>query len=383
MKTALIDIKNDCGATALPRTGSAGRRWAGCQGVAVAAAGLSLLFLTGCSSSPGVKPGAARSTISYTNPVYAGSMPDPSVIRYRGLYYAFGTTGNRPLPDGRIFRVLRSPDLVDWEEVGGALTPPTTDKRYHYWAPEVTVHEGRFYLYYSMGGVEPEKFELRVAVSDQAEGPYNDVGVKLVDCETNRFTIDAFPFRDDDGQWYLFYARNFTNSAPGEHAGTALVVDRLLDMTRLAGDCRVVVRARYDWTLYEAKRRMDVYGATFDWHTIEGPCVVKHAGRYYCFYSGSNYQTERYGVDYVVADHPLGPYEGQGDRARVLSGIPGHVRGPGHHSIVPAPDGRGQYLVYHAWDAAMKKRWMCIDPLVWTKDGPRCAGPTFTPQPPR
>ena len=98
-------------------------------------------------------------------------------------------------------------------------------------------------------------------------------------------------------------------------------------MTRLAGDCHVVVRARYDWTLYEANRRMDVYEATFDWHTIEGPCVVKHDGRYYCFYSGSNYQTARYGVDYVVADHPLGPYSDQGDHARVLHSVPGKVRG--------------------------------------------------------
>ncbi len=70
-----------------------------------------------------------------------------------------------------------------------------------------------------------------------------------MDCETNRFTIDPFPFRDDDGQWYFFYARNFTNSAPGEHPGTSIVVDRLIDMTRLAGDCHVVLRARYDWTL--------------------------------------------------------------------------------------------------------------------------------------
>jgi GH43 family beta-xylosidase len=109
--------------------------------------------------------------------------------------------------------------------------------------------------------------------------------------------------------------------------------------------------------------------------------VVKHDGRYCCFYSGANYQTARYGVDYVVADHPLGPYTGQGDHARVLHSVPDKVRGPGHHSIVPSPDGRSQYLVYHAWDPAMKVRWMCIDKLLWTPDGPRCDGPTWTPQP--
>jgi beta-xylosidase len=201
-------------------------------------------------------------------------MPDPSVIRHKGFYYAFGTTGNARTPDGRIFTTLRSPDLVTWENLGGALVPPAASRRAQFWAPEVVFHQGTFYLYYAMGGVETEKFELRVATSARPEGPYLDVGVKLVDCESNRFTIDAFPFRDDDGQWYLFYARNFTNSTPDVHPGTAIVVDRLLDMTRLAGDCHVVLRARHDWTLYEANRRMDVYGATFNWHTIEPLCAL-------------------------------------------------------------------------------------------------------------
>ena len=44
----------------------------------------------------------------------------------------------------------------------------------------------------------------------------------------------------------------------------------------------------------------------------------------------------------------------------------------------PYADGR-DWVVYHAWDAAMKVRQMCVDPLVWTPEGPRCT-PTVTPQ---
>ena len=187
------------------------------------------------------------------------------------------------------------------------LVPPLPESQRAYWAPELATDGKKYYLYYCTGAVEPEHFALRVAVSDRPEGPYVDTGAPLVDGEKNHFTIDPFPFRDDDGQWYLYYARNFTNYTAEVHPGTALVVDRLVNMTQLAGDARVVVRAKHDWTLYEANRRMDVDQQTFDWHTIEGPCVVKHDGRYYCFYSGANWQTPRYGVDYVVADHPLGP----------------------------------------------------------------------------
>jgi beta-xylosidase len=316
---------------------------------------------------------------SYTNPVYRGSMPDPGVIRHSGVYYAYGTTGAERMRNGRIFKVLRSTNLVDWSEAGGALVSPSPDADYQYWAPEVAYADGLFYLYYSMGGKEEEKFALRVATSKRPEGPFEDVA-QLVDCDKNRFTIDAHPFQDDDGQWYLFYARNYPNTEGGAHPGTAVAVDRLVGMTKLAGECKTVVRARYPWTLYEANRRMDVYDATFDWHTIEGAFVRKHAGKYYCFYSGSNYQTANYGVDWVVAEKVTGPYTGQGREARVLKGIPDKVRGPGHHSIVLGPDERTEYVVYHAWDPGMKVRQMCVDRLVWTADGPRCT-PTVTPQP--
>ena len=347
--------------------------------------GLSTAGMLSMDIAPGSAEAASSSAISslpktYTNPVYAGSMPDPFVFRHRGSYYALGTTGAERKSDGRIFTLLRSTDLVDWHELGGALTPPTTDPVYQYWAPEVAYHNGTFFLYYSMGGKEEEKFELRVATATKPQGPYHDTGVKLMDCEDNRFTIDAHPFKDTDGQWYLFYARNFPDTEGGAFPGTAIVVDRLTSMTKLAGQCRTVLRARYPWTLYEVNRRMEVYGKTFDWHTIEGPFVRKHRGRYYCFYSGSNYQTANYGVDYAVADHVMGPYTGQGSEPRVLKGIPGKVRGPGHHSMVVGPDGHTEYVVYHAWDPSMKVRQMCIDKLLWTPNGPRCV-PTQTPQP--
>ena len=82
----------------------------------LALSGLILGLGAGCASrSDAPHPAGGR---SYTNPVYAGSMPDPSVIRHQDAYYAFGTTGGSRLPDGRIFTLLRSRNLVDWEPLG-------------------------------------------------------------------------------------------------------------------------------------------------------------------------------------------------------------------------------------------------------------------------
>src|SRR5690606_38307841 len=92
-----------------------------------------------------------------------------------------------------------------------------------------------------------------------------------------------------------------------QRVGTGIVVDRLIDMTRLAGAPHTVVRPHADWQLFQAQRPM--YGGVYDWHTIEGAATRVHQGKIYCFYSGGAWERENYGVSYVAADHPLGPYE--------------------------------------------------------------------------
>jgi len=332
------------------------------------------------------RPASAAAARTYTNPVVARNFPDPFVLQHAGRYYAFGTTGEGRTSDGRVFTLLTSTNLVDWQALGGALTPPPGTDGAQFWAPEVVQHDGTFYMYYSRGGgaIGAEVgHRLHVATSRQPQGPYTEVAQLTV--ADSPFTIDPHAFRDTDGQWYLFYARDFTDTQDGYYPGTGLVVDKLTSMTQLAGQPRTVLRARHSWTLFEANRTMPLYGnRTFaQWHTLEGPAVRLHNGTYYCFFSGANFLTDRYGVDYCTAKHPLGPYVDSGSDAgaRVLHSVPGHVRGPGHHSHAMSPDGRTEYLVYHAWNMAMTERQLCIDKLEWTDKGPRCLGPTYTPQP--
>jgi hypothetical protein len=251
--------------------------------------------------------------------------------------------------------------------------------------------EGRWWLYYSVGHGD-RRHQLRVAVSDRPLGPWLDVAA-LTDPERVPFAIDPHPFRDVDGRWYLFHARDFLDTSmnatdvnTGEaqtrevRAGTALVVSPLQGMTRLGEPLQVVARARCDWQRFAADRRH--YDRVFDWHTLEGPCVLRHDECYWCLYSGGCWQDASYGVDFAVADSPLGPWSDAGAEhgPRVLRSVPGQVTGPGHCSVVTGPDD-DRWLCYHAWDAARTARRLCIDRLRFTADGPVAVGPTWTPQP--
>ncbi len=316
-------------------------------------------------------------TLDYCNPVWPGYFADPFVMRAGPLYYAYGTGQCDPL--GREFPVLISADLIHWRSSGGALLPVPSAMPGSYWAPEVAEKAGQYFLYYSASTTKSDQDQrLRVAVSDTPAGLFEDSGKLLM--PEQGFSIDASPFTDPrDGRRYLFFATDYDKDDP---AGTGLAVAPLAaDMMGVADAPRIVLRASAPWQVYEVNR--DYKGRVWpQWNCVEGPSVVFHDNRYYCFYSGGAWHGQAYGVGFAVADHPLGPWSAPlaAQGPTVLKGIPGKLIGPGHNSVVIGPDGHTEWMIYHAWDPAHTARRMCIDPILWTPEGPRVDGPSTEPR---
>jgi beta-xylosidase len=307
---------------------------------------------------------------SYRNPVHDGYFADPFVLRHDDRYVAVGTGS---VVGGLVFEVLVSEDLVTWHSVGGALEPLPPEAGTDYWAPEIAERDGTFYLFYSVGTGDVGH-SIRVASSDTVTGPYRDLGADLTAAE--RFAIDPHPLLAEDGQWYLYFARDVLE---GDRVGTMLAVARLDDtMTALTGEVVDVLRPTADWQIYERGRQM--YGEDRDWHTLEGPFVCYRDGRYWCFYSGGSWRQSSYAVSWAVSEDPMGPWLSPPGAEPLLRTVPDRVIGPGHNSITTTPGGT-DVLVYHAWDPEMTRRRLCIDPIVWTPDGPTVDGPSFEPRP--
>ena len=306
----------------------------------------------------------------YLNPVYGHSFPDPFILKFRGEYFSYSTGLAR---DGNVFQVIRSTDVVNWHELGGAMVRLETDDPF-YWAPEVTYYNGKFYLYYSVGN--ETLMHLRVAVADKPEGPFVDSGHRLTKQE---FAIDAHVFRDDDGRWFMFYATDFLTHT---HIGTGTVVDQMIDPFTLAGEPRPVTRAKHDWQVYDPARR-EKGGAR--WHTVEGPTVLKRKGLYFEMFSGGNWQNVSYGVSYAVtddidADKEWHQHSDGITTLPILRTIPDRVIGPGHNSVIRGPNNRELYCVYHRWVG--DERVLAIDRMDFSGgDTMIITGPTYTPQP--
>ncbi|MDX6228819.1 MAG: hypothetical protein QOI76_2209 [Frankiales bacterium] len=292
-------------------------------------------------------------------PVWGGYCADPFVFRDGDRYLMYGTTPE-PL-DGRAFQTLHSTDLVTWTPAGGALEPvPGAAPGTEYWAPEVVAADGTYWMYYSAGPGDAGH-HLRVATATDPAGPFHDLGIDLT--PELPFAIDPSPFRDDDGSWWLYFATDFLY---GDRPGTVVAVAPLAAMTAL-GEHRIVLTATADWQRYQANRHM--YGANYDWHTLEGPHVVRHDNRYWMFYSGGDWHSEGYGVAVAVAERPQGPWTPQWEGPTFLSTAASGLIGPGHNSAFVDHDG-SCVVAFHSWNAERTIRRPHLAATCWTPDGP-------------
>ena len=127
----------------------------------------------------------------YLNPVSTHPFADPFVLKHCGEYWAYPTGFWR---DGRCFGILRSTDLIHWQEMGSAMDP-LPEGHTCYWAPEVSYGNGRLLMYY---GVDHDgRIQISVAVADPPAGPVVDSGCgqTKADC-----AIDPRVFIRDDGR---------------------------------------------------------------------------------------------------------------------------------------------------------------------------------------
>lgn len=305
---------------------------------------------------------------TYLNPVYPHSFPDPFVLKFRGEYFAYCTGMHS---DDKVFTVLRSRNLIDWVEIGGAMNKLDHDSPF-YWAPEVTYSNGKFYLYYSVGN--ETLMEIRVAISDVPDSRFVDAGIKLT---SEEFAIDAHIFIDDTGEKYLFYATDFLTHS---HIGTGIVVDKMLDFFRLEGNPKPVARARHDWQIYDANR---IEKGGVRWHTVEGAFVLKRKNTYFVMFSGGNWQNISYGVSFAVTnsietENEWTQFSDGVNVLPILRTLPERVVGPGHNSVIRGLNNRELFCIYHCWTA--DGRVLAIDRMDFAGNRIFINGATYTPQ---
>jgi beta-xylosidase len=303
----------------------------------------------------------------FQNPVLKENFADPFVLKEGNTYYVYATNSAR-----RNISLARSTDLVKWEILGDAM--PALPKWAvltggFVWAPEVIKIGEQYIMYYTARDKASDKQCVGVAASDKPEGRFKDTNDQAFVCQSEQGgTIDASPYRDDDGKLYLYY-KNDGNCC---NMATYIYVQEMApDGLSLLGEPVQLIRNDKQW---EA-------------HVIEAPTMFKHEGKYYLFYSANNYGGHEYAVGYATCESPLGPCQKAPENPILASNFENKealVIGPGHQTLLQIGD--QTWIIYHVWQALPggfrgNSRFMWIDRVEWVDGKPIVQGPTIEEQP--
>jgi hypothetical protein len=304
------------------------------------------------------------------NPVIEGWYADPEAIIYGSQYWIYPTYSDdygdiqRPLDEASLtprqklainkqylkqtfMDAFSSSDLVHWKKHPRVLDIKNIKwAAFALWAPSVIDANGRYYLFFAANDIQSDQEHggIGVAIADNPSGPFVDaIGQPLVDKFHNGAQpIDPFVFRDDDGQYYLYYGG-------WRHCNVVKLKADLLGVVPFA-----------DGTTHK-----EITPANY----VEGPFVFKRQGKYYLMWSEGGWQGPNYSVAYAIADSPLGPFTRVG---KVLQQDPKVATGAGHHSVIPVLGSDSWYIVYHRRPLGTKNgnhREVCIDAMHFNTDG--------------
>lgn len=265
---------------------------------------------------------ATTTVVPYRNPIQPAKLklPDPSILKYEGGYYLYGTDTQ----SGQ-FRSFHSTNLLHWMNTGPVQELIDTDD----WSPvsrsnpKVYDRRGAYYLIYNGYSADGQA----CVCSAIAASPMGD----FIDSPANPITPlswgncrDASLHTDSEGKHWLIYISD-------DAFGTSRIVMHAFDryLKRLTGDAIVLVDADHlDW----ARPHSTTNGAASQ---LETPTLLAINGYYVLMYSAGTEDGPC--VGYCVSQRLQGPYH---DRGVLMH----HDGGPA--SCVIGPDGHSLYVVY-------------------------------------
>ncbi len=300
---------------------------------------------------------------------------DPVMARDGDKYYVFTTgPGITVWVSGDMKTWLRRPALFDPYPAWVPVAIPNFAG--HMWAPDISYHDGRYYLFYSVSafGKNTSAIGLATNTTLDSENPdyqWIDHGAIIQSYPglTNWNAIDAALAEDVDGTPYLAF---------GSFWSGLKIVEMTPDRLHLAGCWNDLQTIASRIPHPDAPQPAGGYSASAGPGEIEAPFLFRHDGKFYLFASidkccrgaESNYK-----VIVGRSDNIKGPYldrEGvpllEGGGTVIITGDEDWYAA-GHNAVYTF-DGT-DYIVYHGYDASTERGLprLRINELAWDQDG--------------
>jgi GH43 family beta-xylosidase len=297
---------------------------------------------------------------TFTNPIGTGA--DPWVVRHDGHYYLSQSRG------GTSIMVSRSDRLEEitrgrWARV---WNPPAGLPARELWAPELHLLRGKWYIYVAADDGENRNHRMIVleGTTPDPQGPFIFKG--RLAATTDRWAIDGTVLEMPGDRLYFLWS----GWEGTENVAQNLYIAPMSNPWTIQGERVCISRPEFDW---------EKHGKPL---INEGPEVLRHGGRLFLIYSASGSWGDDYGLgrlDWTGGD-PLRTQSWVKHPSPLFARTP-DVFGPGHCSFTTSPDGREDWIVYHAarragsgWDRNIR-----IQPFTWNPDGTPNLGRPVSP----
>lgn len=291
--------------------------------------------------------------------------PDPTGV---AVTDAAGKTVYYVAATGRGVKLLRSTDLMHWQPAGRVFEEAVPDWARKavpgtsgIWAPDLSYHNGLYYLYYAASTFGSQHSVIGLAVNKSLDPSAKDYKwqdrgkVIESDAATTDFNaIDPALLVDEDGKWLLFWGSYWTGL-------------KVVELDPATGKPKAGAK------IQAVAARPDT-----DSHAIEAPFVIFHKGYYYLFASWDaccDGADSTYNVVVGRSRKSTGPFIDAKGRPMLEGG--GTVvlksserwRGPGHNGVITTK--AGQWMVHHTYDMQnlAAQRILQVRPMSWTKAG--------------
>lgn len=277
---------------------------------------------------------------TFTNPLLT-SGADPWSIYKDGFYYYTNTLGDS-------IAIWKSKDLSELKlaERKTIFVPPAnTNYSKDLWAPEIHFIKNRWYVYFAADNGNNNTHRMYVlenASPDPMLGKWIFKG-KIND-PSDKWAIDGSVFSHRRKMYMIW------SGWEGDVNGNQdIYIARMKNPWTIRGNRVRISSAVYDWERYG-----DLNDANNPPHVNvnEGPQILKNQGKLFLIYSASGCWTEQYSLGMLtftgkrnLLDSSLWKKSSQ----PVFDQSPENsVYAPGHNSFFKSPDGKEDWILYHA-----------------------------------
>lgn len=288
----------------------------------------------------GARPVQHAGVISESNKTFKNPLlktgPDPWVVYHNKMYYVTHSAGNSL----KLYRTGAMSKLGEAESKSVWTPPATGMNSREIWAPEIHRINDKWYFYYAADDGDNNNHRMWV-LENSAEDPFTGTWVDKgrLNLPDDRWAIDATVF-ENHGTLYCLWS--------GWEGPTNVRQD--IYITKMINP----------WTASNKRVRLskpelswEMKGTSSELPTVnEGPQFLRHKNKIFVVYSASGCWTDDYALGLLSADAKSDLMDIRSwtkSQQPVFQKNPeAKAFGPGHNSFFKSPDGKEDWIIYHA-----------------------------------